>query len=805
MLLPDSLETKIGFDTIKELLHEQCLSTLGKENVDKIKFSSSYTHICKILKQTFELKTILEVEAAFPHQNYIDLSPFINKAKIEGYFLEEEEFADIKRTLLTIQQLFHFFKSKEHIPYPELHELYINALPDGNTAGWTFLLKEIDLIFDDKGKIRDSASVELSTIRRKLSAELREVQKTLDRIYRTAKNSGWIAEDMSLSIRNGRLVIPILAEHKRKLKGFVHDESTTGQIAFVEPGEVFESNNEIRDLEIRERRELVKILTTLTDSLRPHVKNLEQSNQYLGYIDFVRAKAKLGIKLQSALPQIIDKPGLDWQNARHPLLYLSHTKAGKSVVPLSVKLSNEKRVLVVSGPNAGGKSVLLKTICLLQYMLQAGLLVPVSPDAIFGIFENIFIDIGDEQSIENDLSTYSSHLTSMRKFVLHANTKTLFLIDEFGSGTEPNVGGAIAESILESLLKTQAMGVINTHYTNLKVFADKHKATLNCAMKFDSKELLPLFELVMGQPGSSFAFEVAQKIGLDNQILANAKEKINSSQLNFENLLSDLEIEKKAYQTQNEQLTRESKELKTKIEQYNALKDFLDKEQKRILNQAKEDAKQLLLQTNKTIEKTIKDIKEGNANKEKTRVIRQEIETFKTQNLKPQLIKPGTPDSFEKDESIWQKGDYVRIKGQETFGQIANINGSEVEVLFGELKSNIKINRLEKVSKKAAKNYHKEAITPKIAGLDINEKMTNFSYSVDLRGKRGEEAIIAVNNILDDAIILGYPQIRILHGKGDGILRSLIRNHLKAYKQVKKISDEHPDRGGQGISIVDMA
>ena len=805
MLLPASLETKIGFDTIKELLSEQCLSGLGREYVQNIKFSTSYDYLRKILNQTHELKTILQIESAFPHQNYIDISTYINKAKIEGYFLEEEEFADIKRALLTIQQLFHFFKTRENNPYPTLNELYLNALPDGNTAGWSFLLKEIELIFDEKGKIRDSASPELANIRRKLSAELRDVQKTLDRIYRTAKNSGWIAEDMSLSIRNGRLVIPILAEHKRKLNGFVHDESATGQIAFVEPGEVFESNNEIRDLEIRERRELIKILTILTDSLRPHIKNLEQSNNYLGYVDFVRAKAKLAQKLQAVLPQIIADPSLDWQNARHPLLFISHAKSGKQVVPLTVKLNPDKRVLVVSGPNAGGKSVLLKTICLLQYMLQAGLLVPVSADAIFGVFKNLFIDIGDEQSIENDLSTYSSHLTSMQNFLQHADANTLFLIDEFGSGTEPNVGGAIAEAILESLLESNAMGVIITHYTNLKVFADRHKNTLNCAMKFDSKELSPLFELVMGQPGSSFAFEVAQKIGLGFEILSSAKEKISDSQLNFENLLSDLEIEKKAYQTQNEQLTRESKELKEKIEQYNALKAFLDKEQKRILNQAKEDAKQLLNQTNKTIEKTIKDIKEGNANKEQTKVIREKIETFKTQNLKPQYIKPLESEVLEKDDSVWSKGDFVRIKGQENFGQIASINGNEVEVLFGELKSNIKISRLEKVSKKTAKSQLKDTIKPRMAGVDINEKMTNFSYSVDLRGKRGEEAIIAVNNILDDAIVLGYPQIRILHGKGDGILRNLIRNHLKAYKQVKKISDEHPDRGGQGISIVDMA
>jgi DNA mismatch repair protein MutS2 len=804
MLIPHSLENKIGFNTIKELLTEECLSGLGKEYVDKLRFVNNFETITKLLNQTQEFKTILQIESAFPSQNYIDIRPFIDKAKIEGYFLEEPEFAELKRALLTIQQIFHFFKTKENNPYPNLNNLYSNALPDGNTLGWSFLLKELDFVFDEKGKIRDSASPELSSIRRKLNAELHEVQKTLNRIYRTAKNSGWIAEDMTLSVRNGRLVIPVLAEHKRKLNGFVHDESATGQIAFVEPGEVFESNNNIRDLEIRERREVIRILTTLTDSLKPHIGNLEQSNMFLGLMDFIRAKAKFSIKINAVLPQVEPKPTLDWQTAIHPILYLSHQKLGKPIVPLTVKLTAEKRVLVVSGPNAGGKSVLLKTICLLQYMLQTGLLVPISPDAIMGIFDDVFIDIGDEQSIENDLSTYSSHLTSMGSFLKHANANTLFLIDEFGSGTEPNVGGAIAEAILESLLKSKAMGVINTHYTNLKVFADKHEGTLNCAMKFDSKELSPLFELVMGQPGSSFAFEVAQKIGLGKELIDRAKDKISDSQLNFENLLSDLEIEKKAYLTQNEQIARESKELKAKIEQYNVLKNFLDKEQKRILNQAKEEAKQLLNQTNKTIEKTIRDIKEGNANKERTKEIRQEIETFKTENLKPQVSITNPKETFEKDESEWKVGDFVRLKGQETFGQITNLNGKEVEVMLGELKSNIKRNRLEKVSKKVAKAGVKELVRENLKGLDMNEKMTNFSYSVDIRGKRGEEAIKAVNDILDDAIVLGYPQIRILHGKGDGILRNLVRNHLKQYKQVKRITDEHADRGGQGISIVDM-
>ena len=801
MLYPKNIEVKLGFDKIRTLLEEECVSSLGRSFVDKIKFSDRFDQIKKMVEQTAEFRLILQIESSFPNQNYLDVISYLKRAAIPGSYLDEEEFFDIKLSLTTIQQIIHFFKNKPDERYPQLKSLMQNTLPADKQEGWSDLIGRINGVIDEKGKVKDNASKELYDIRRKLAIELSNVKRALDRIFKTAKNSGWISEDMTLSVRNGRLVIPMLAEHKRKLSGFVHDESASGQIAFVEPGEVLEANNEIRDLEIRERREVIKVLEQLTDSLRPHLADLEKSYMFLGLMDFIRAKARFAHKTDCTSPLLVNETVVDWTKAIHPLLFLAHKKINKSIVPLRVALNPEKRILVVSGPNAGGKSVMLKTIGLVQYMVQCGLMAPTSPDSKIGVFKSVFIDIGDEQSIENDLSTYSSHLTNMREFLLHADNKTMFLIDEFGTGTEPSLGGAIAESILESLVKSRAFGVVNTHYTNLKIFADKNDGLVNGAMKFDGEKLDPLYELEMGQPGSSFALEVAQKMGLPPYIVNNAKKKLGKNQVNFEKLLKELEIEKKVFSEQNALLKQETTELRQKIDQYNALKNFLETDKKRILNQAKDNAKKLFTEANKQIEGAIKEIKEHKAEKEVTKEVRQKLEVFQKENLKPEKA-PAV--QYQKSEGQISIGDFVKIVGQETFGQVVSLNGKDAEVSLGELKSNIKLNRLEKVSKKEFKSAHKETPRENLKGIDINEKMAQFSFNLDIRGKRGDEALQEVDLLMDDAIFLGYPQLRIVHGKGDGILRNLIRNHLKHYKSVKKMSDEHADRGGQGVTIVDM-
>ncbi|RFS15581.1 endonuclease MutS2 [Emticicia sp. C21] len=806
MLYPQNIEQKIGFDKIRELIAEQCVSSLGRVFVDKIRFSDDYKIIDRLIRQVAEFKLILQTESGFPEQNYIDVSDALARASIEGAFIGEEQFFEIKLSLRTIQQIIHFFKTKEEMIYPELKALTANSLPVSENDGWGGVISQIDKIIDERGKVRDSASPELADIRRRLIAEQSDLRKTLERILRTARNSGWIGDEMSLTIRDGRMVIPILSEHKRKLKGFVHDESATGQMAFVEPAEVLEANNEIRELEARERREIVKILEKLTAFLRPHVPALRKAYLFLGIIDFIRAKAKFALSINATAPLLVENQALEWYRATHPLLYLAHQKQSKAIIPLSIKLDHENRIVLVSGPNAGGKSIMLKTIGLVQYMAQCGLLVPASPDSKVGIFKNIFIDIGDEQSIENDLSTYSSHLTNMKHFVNFSNKFTLFLIDEFGTGTEPSLGGAIAESILEQLLRSKAYGVINTHYTNLKVFANKNSGTINGAMKFDAEHLEPMYELEIGKPGSSFALEVAQKIGLPKQVVDNAKRKLGTQQIDFEKLIKELEIERKVFSDRNKEFVEKNQQLKNTLEQYNGLKSFLEAEKKKILNDAKAQAKELLKETNRKIETTIKEIKEGKADKDITKLIRQKLQTFETQELKLEKVEEQKPvsEEWETEKGEITIGSFVRIKGQATIGEVLSMKGKDAEIAIGELKTNVKLNRLEKMSRKEFREAVKESIKPRMTGIDLNEKMMNFSFNLDLRGKRGEEALGAVDNLMNDAIMLGYPELRIIHGKGDGILRTLIRQHLRSYKQVAGMSDEHADRGGQGVTIVRM-
>ena len=799
MLYPQNIETKLGFDTIKDLISEKCISDLGRKYVSKIRFSDRFDLVKRLIGQTAEFKLILQLHSSFPEQNYLDVTEPLERARTEGTYLSEEPFFDLKLALKTLLDIDAFFDQKGE-QYPLLTDIIQQNIADDLDI--QHIIQEIEDRIDERGIVRDNASKELFDIRRKIKSEQSAVRKSLERIYKMAKNSGWIGDDMTLTVRNGRLVIPLLAEHKRKLKGFVHDESATGQMAFVEPAEVLEANNEIRDLEIRERREIIKILKDLTSQIRPYITPLKQAFSLLGLIDFIRAKARLAVDLDAVAPLLVEDRVLDWTNAKHPLLYLAHEKSGKSTIPLSVKLDEENRILIVSGPNAGGKSVMLKTIGLIQYMAQCGLLVPVSPDSKLGMYKNIFIDIGDEQSIENDLSTYSSHLTNMRFFLDHANKHTLFLIDEFGTGTEPNLGGAIAESLLEHFVKSKAMGVINTHYTNLKIFADKNRGLQNGAMKFDVQQLEPLYVLEVGKPGSSFALEVAHKIGLPDYITSRAKKKLGTQQIDFEKMLKELEIEKKVFAEKNAEFLSQNKILKQKIEQYEGLKAFVDTEQKRILNAAKTEAKELLKASNQKIEKAIRTIKESKADKELTKEIRQEIQQFEETKLNTEEVKE--KETWQIEAGAIGVGDFVKVKGQETIGEVISIKSKDVEVAIGQLKTNIKLNRLEKVSKKAFKALTKESPRANLNGININDKMANFSFNLDLRGKRAEEAILELDNLMDDAIMLGYPELRIVHGKGDGILRNLVRTHLKSYKQTTGFEDEHADRGGHGVTLVKL-
>lgn len=794
MLYPSNLEYKINFPKIKELLKDECTSSLGKEYVDRMNFSSDHNLVSKLLNQTEEFQKIIISGEIFPSSNFTNLTPYLEKAKLEGAFLDEEDFYEIKGALLTLKTCIAFFQNHTET-YPVLGQL-LGLLVELDLG----LLKTIDAIIDEKGKMRSNASKDLQLIRSQIIYEEGRLRKVMDRIFKEARAKGLTPEDAAMTIRGGRLVIPVAAENKRKLRGFIHDESATGQTVFMEPEEALDINNEIRDLEYMERREIIKILTQLTDRLRPAITALRKATNFLGLIDFIRAKAKFAQKTNSSKPELFKERTLAWTGARHPLLELALKSQGKKITPLDVNLGGHNRLLVISGPNAGGKSVTLKTVALLQYMLQTGLLIPVHPDSKSSLFDHFFIDIGDEQNLENDLSTYSSHLLNMKHFTQFANRKTILFIDEFGTGTEPQFGGAIAESILLSLNKLGAFGVITTHYGNLKLVANKNQGLVNGAMRYDVDRLEPLYQLEIGKPGSSFALEIASKIGISKEILDYAKANIGEERVRYDRLLTQLENEKNQYSILLADAKSKEKLLKTKVQEYNQLKETLELTKKSYIQEAKQEAKALLDQTNKKIESAIREIKEGNAEKEATKQIRKELEVFK-EEIKPEKIIAKDPEIIVIGGKI-AEGDWVRLKDNGAIAEVLRLKNNEAEISIGELKSNVKTSRLEKISNTQVKKEVK-AISVR-SGYNSNEKMMDFSYNLDLRGKRGEEILPLIQTFIDEGHMLGVKDLRIVHGKGDGILRQITRNLLKHMNQVKKVEDEHADRGGAGVTLVTM-
>ena len=796
---PGNIEVKIGFDKIKELLAAKCLSTLGLAHVEKIRPSDDLKFVQKLLGQTNELQRLYGTGSKLPESNYLDPGPQLNKIKIEGAYLEEEEAYDLQRSLRTIFQILAALKANA-TQCPQLSAL--SGMVDLPAS----VLKWFDEIIDDTGRLRPNASPELSQIRSSLLAEQSTLRKVMDRIGKEAQRLGWSPDDASLTVRDGRIVIPVLAEHKRKLKGFIHDESATGQTVFMEPAEALEINNRIRELELEERREIIRILRKLSAQLRPFVPALEKAYAFMGAVDFIRAKALFATDIKAHLPYLEEKPLIQWQDAVHPLLYLLHTKANKPVVPLSLQLDEEKRILIISGPNAGGKSVCLKTVALLQYMMQCGLLVPLREDSKMGIFNSIFIDMGDEQSLENDLSTYSSHLTSMRYFVESAGGKTLFLIDEFGAGTEPQFGGAIAESILEQLNRKRAFGVVTTHYGNLKSMAEKQDAIVNGAMRYDVNALEPLYQLEVGRPGSSFALEMAGNIGLPAFLIDRAKKLAGHSHVKFETLINELEAAKNDFQARYESVSRKNAELEKTLKDYRELKALLEAEKSKIIKDAKLEAKKIVFDANKMVENTIREIKENKAEKTKTREVRQKL-TDLQENLAESLAQ-----EIEEQKPDWKvvpgeivTGDRVRLAGQETAGEVLSIRGKKAEVLVGEIKTHVSLSKLEKLQSSGLKpGLRKEKTGGVFRGMDINQRKAEFSTNLDVRGKRAEEAIQLVDEFLDNGILFGAKELRIVHGKGDGILREVIRRYLSGNKHIDRAADEHIERGGAGVTIITM-
>jgi len=794
MLYPSNLEQKINFFKIKEILKSECSSPLGMDYVDKVSFSSDYNLVTRLLDQTEEFRQILVTGESFPYSYFTNLSPYLEKAKLENSFLDAADFHEVKLSLQTLKSCISFFQKNETL-YPVLAQL-LGFLLDLDLG----LLKAIEAIIDEKGHVRSNASRELQLVRSQILYEEGRLRKVMDRIFKEARAKGLTAEDAQITVRSGRLVIPVAAENKRKLRGFIHDESATGQTVFMEPEEALDINNEIRDLEYMERREIIKILTQLTDRIRPAIPALRKATNFLGLMDFIRAKAKFAQKTNACKPEIVKERQLSWRHARHPLLEMALKAQEKKVVPLNVTLGGHERLLVISGPNAGGKSVTLKTVALLQYMLQCGLLIPVEPNSKSSLFDNFFIDIGDEQNLENDLSTYSSHLMSMKHFSLFSNRKTILFIDEFGTGTEPQFGGAIAESILLALNKLGAFGVITTHYGNLKQVASKNQGLVNGAMRYDVDKLEPLYQLEIGKPGSSFALEIASKIGISQEILSYAKGQIGEDRVRYDRLLTQLENEKNQYSSLLIEVKAQDKLLKSRLEEYKVLKESIELNKKKYLQDAKEEAKVLLDQTNKKIEATIRQIKEGKAEKEATKQLRQELEEFK-EKVKPEKIKLKPPTVTVLGGEI-KLGDWVRLKDNGAVAQVLLLRSKEAEISIGELKSNVKLSRLERISQTEVKK-EKKAITIR-SGYNTNEKMMDYSMNLDLRGKRGEEILSLIQSFIDEGYMLGIKNVRIVHGKGNGILRDLTRNFLKDMSQVKSMEDEHADRGGAGVTLVNL-
>ncbi|MBQ8221375.1 MAG: Smr/MutS family protein [Bacteroidaceae bacterium] len=848
MIYPSNYEQKIGFDQIRHLLRGRCLSTLGKDKVEEMHFSHAADEVSHWLDEVEEFVRIIQEEDSFPNQYFFDVRPALHRASIVGMYMDEGELFDLRRSLDTINQIVRFFyrdEEEESSKYPNLEALATEV------QSFPTLTRRIDGIINKFGKIKDNASPALANIRRELAATTGSISRTLNSILRSAQAEGIVDKDVNPTVRDGRLVIPVVPALKRRIKGIVHDESATGKTVFIEPAEVVEANNRIRELEGEERREVIRILTEFTDEVRPQIPEILESYTFLAEIDFIRAKALTAISMDAIKPQLHDHPHIDWVEAEHPLLRITLAKHNKKVVPLDIKLSREQRILIISGPNAGGKSVCLKTVGLLQYMLQCGMHIPLKRASVAGIFNSIFIDIGDEQSIEDDLSTYSSHLLNMKNMMREASGRSLILIDEFGSGTEPLIGGAIAEAVLRRFNDKRAYGVITTHYSNLKQFADSHKGVVNGAMLYDRHLMQALYQLQIGNPGSSFAVEIARKIGLPEEVIADASEIVGSEYIQSDKYLQDIVRDKRYWETKRQNIRQKEKQLETLIAQYEGEMEELKRSRKSVIREAKEEMQQLLQESNARIENTIRTIKEAQAEKEQTRQARQELaewrdtvtdntadeyeariqrkmeqlrarqerKKLKTQNSKLKVDsatstqQTSTPDSNKSQFSIsnfqFETGSLVRIKGQQTIGTIEQINGKNATVTFGMMRTVTKLSKLEPATQEAARQQEAErprayTYLSKETQEDISQRRLQFKQDIDVRGMRGEEALQAVTYYIDDAVLLSMPRVRILHGTGNGILRTLIRQYLQANPAVASCRDEHVQFGGAGITVVEL-
>lgn len=839
MIYPEDFEQRIGFDKVRDAVSLLCGTDAARTLVREASFLTEPHILADILGEVEEMRGILTLEGDYPGGGYVDVNRHLRKIRIEGTYLDPAEMGDLYKALMLLGELTSFFKQKRTEggdPYPLL------AARTEPVEDFTKIRTEITRLLDEFGRVRDNASPELAATRRSLREKSGQIDKRLQSILRQAQASGLVDDDAEISMRDGRAVIPVAAGNKRKIKGLVLDESATGKTAFIEPMEVVELNNEIRELENAERREVVRILMAFADMLRPELPLLLAAGEYLTQMDFVQAKGRYALGMDAALPELIPGCGMELRQARHPLLESALRKEGKPIVPLDLALIAEKYILLISGPNAGGKSVCLKTAGLLQYMLQCGWLVPALPDSRMGIFRSIFIDIGDQQSLDNDLSTYSSHLINMKTVLRHADEQSLVLIDEFGSGTEPGTGGAIAESVLQRMEARQVWAVITTHYANLKYYAAGAAGIENGAMAFDLQNIRPLFRLEMGRPGSSFAFEIARKIGLPEEIIRSAEEKIGSAQSNAERHIREAARDKRYWETKRDRIRLAEKNIDRTAEQYELQLSEIQAEKTKILAAARAEAERLLAEANRQIEHTIREIREADAAKERTRTVRGEFDAFRSQlaGSDTASLPEGDDDPIvrkmkqlrEREErrkdrkaqrasevseadgaTVFKKpekpreievGFHVRIKGQQTVGEVLALQGtSKATVVFGHLTTTVDRARLEIVPHAEVKKIQRGSYTPSLAeSYDTGKKRLNFKGQLDIRGLRAADAMAEVEAYIDEAIVLGFEQVSILHGKGTGALKEEVRRYLRTVPLVITATDEQEEFGGAGITVV---
>ena len=786
MIYPQNIEQKIDFQVIRDGLKGCCMSGLGKERVDAMQWLTHYPAVRDLLARVREMMGVLtDASLAFPHGEIYDLREALSRIRIEGLFMDEAELFSLRKMLDYTAQLERFFVALDKVKYPILSGMTSQTSQAGLTI--QTIITTIDRILDRYGKIRDNASPELARIRKEISASQGSVSRALNAILRQAQAEGILDKDAAPTMREGRLVLPVPPAYKRKIGGIVHDESATGKTVFIEPQQVVEANNRIRELEGEERRERIRILLEITAQLRPEVPQIMETETYLGEVDFLRAKALFAIDIHAIVPELSKKPMIDWREAYHPVLLLNFRRQGKTVVPLSIRLT-DNRILVISGPNAGGKSVCLKTVAMLQYMLQCGLPVPMNEASTVGFFKQLLIDIGDEQSIEDDLSTYSSHLRNMKHFVRYANAHTLLLIDEFGTGTEPMIGGAIAEAVLTQLNEQKAYGVITTHYSNLKHLAERTEGIINGAMLYDRGQLKPLFQISIGQAGSSFAVEIARQIGLPETIIQRATDIVGEEHIDYDKHLQDIARDKRYWENKRQTIRQREKHLEEKIAHYEEQLAGIKAKKRAIIEEANAEAADLLRKSNATIERTIREIKEAKAEKKATQAARQKVETLKTkvENQASKSGKSSTTSATSKSSS----------KQNQVLRDLSDL----------------------KILTKNPARLIQESNTPKPKMVSSNvsdelrRRKLSFKRELDIRGLRVDEALEAVIAYIDDALMVNAEQVSILHGTGTGALKQVVRDYLaerqKSMRRLKSgdinFHDGDPDRGGAGITVVEL-